>query len=525
MLAHSSSQERLLSAEDGFEASQHDLRNGSIVLARKPAEATKIPVELPAELSEVYIIEKSSTSTSTSPLNDALYKVLGYLNLPVQRIEFDTLTDLTPKAAVFFTVELENPLLASISDADNTKIKTITDNASTIIWVTGGHLYKGRQPECALANGLARALMLEQPSTQIVTYDVDDDAHTDAARTAANICAAFTQLFTAEKPDYEFAQHDGLAHVSRFEPDAALNEVFRSKQDAVARAQRVGLARDTQLHIDQPGQFDTIRFVPSTSGPLAADALEVEVRAVGLNAKDLYVLAGKIGTQKGTCALEFAGVVKSVGSAVASEEFAIGDPVVCVAPSHFRLTEHVPAWACHKLLPSEDFCAVATLGVVYATALYGLDDRARLQPGESVLIHSGAGGVGIAAIQIAKMRGAEIFTTVSTREKREYLVNAFGVKPENIFNSSDGSFLQGIMRATQDRGVDVVLNSLTGDLLRDSWRCCADFGRFVEIGKRDIMDSGNLDMAVFLRNVTFSAFDLSNVYYSDNVAMHRTWSR
>ena len=168
---------------------------------------------------------------------------------------------------------------------------------------------------------------------------------------------------------------------------------------------------------------------------------------------------------------------------------------------------------------------MATLPLVFATALYGLCDRANIRSGESVLIHAGAGGVGMAAIQIAQLKGATVFATVSTEEKKDYLVNTFDVKRENIFNSRDSSFLPAVMAATNGKGVDVVLNSLVGDLLHDSWRCCARFGRFVEIGKRDITDAGRLDMQVFKRNATFTAFDVSELYDVHDRTLSTVWER
>lgn len=157
-----------------------------------------------------------------------------------------------------------------------------------------------------------------------------------------------------------------------------------------------------------------------------------------------------------------------------------------MAPGHFSTLESFPEWSCEKLTDSEDFNIVSSLPLVFATAIYALSDCANLQRGETVLIHSGAGGVGIAASQIAHMKGAEFYTTVSTQEKKDYLVEKLGVKRENIFNSRDSSFLPAIMQATNSRGVDVILNSLIGDLLHDSLRACARFGRFVEIGKKDL---------------------------------------
>lgn len=162
---------------------------------------------------------------------------------------------------------------------------------------------------------------------------------------------------------------------------------------------------------------------------------------------------------------------------------------------------------------------------MFATAIYALSDRANLQPGESVLIHSGAGGVGIAAIQIAQLKGAEVYTTVSTQEKKDYLVETFGVKRENIFNSRDASFLSAIMVATGNRGVDVVLNSLIGDLLHDSVHACARFGRFVEIGKKDLADAGRLDMKVFQRNASYIAFDVSELCDVNDRKLSVVWAR
>lgn len=103
------------------------------------------------------------------------------------------------------------------------------------------------------------------------------------------------------------------------------------------------------------------------------------------------------------------------------------------------------------------------------------------------------------------------------------MIKQFGLKPENILSSSGTSFAEELLSLTAQRGVDVVVNSLTGDQLRASWRCCAPFGRFIEIGKRDLLDSGRLDMHQFLNSVTFSAFDLSSVYHHQDSAFHNLW--
>jgi len=109
--------------------------------------------------------------------------------------------------------------------------------------------------------------------------------------------------------------------------------------------------------------------------------------------------------------------------------------------------------------------------------------------------------------------------------KRGYLVHELGVPASHIFNSRDASFVQGVMTATDGRGVDVVINSLVGDLMHASWGCLVPVGRLVEIGKRELIDAGRLDMSVFLRNATFTAFDLSEFFYARDPFNRGVWDR
>ncbi|KAK8102456.1 hypothetical protein PG984_015602 [Apiospora sp. TS-2023a] len=470
----------------------------------------------------VVIVEQTETALGLS-----IEKIMTYAGTTTRRILFQDVSEATPLrgATVISLLEAGTPLLAGMTDDEMRRLKLLTDQVKNLLWVTAGDLLHGTTPEMGLAAGLSRALMLEQPSLRFMVYDVDNthDNHnnnkTTAAvdRTAHNLVRVLTSSQTPGS-DSEYVESGGVVHIARFVPDTKINAMFRLAQGANEAAETTLGAmagQPMQLAIAHPGQFDSIHFraveppAPSDEG-LAADEIRVSVKAVGLNAKDLYVLAGKVDTPQGTCALEFAGVVEAVGTAV--HDLAEGDRVVVMAPNHFGSVEVVPRWAAKKLRTDEAFTSLCTMPLVCATALYALRHRANLGPGESVLIHSGAGGVGMAAIQIAKALGAEVFTTVSTEEKKKYLVESLGVSASHVFSSRDGSFADHVLRASQGRGVDVVLNSLTGDLLRTSWRCVGQFGRFVEIGKRDLLDSGRLDMDPFLRNTTFSAFDLSEIY-------------
>jgi NADPH:quinone reductase-like Zn-dependent oxidoreductase len=156
------------------------------------------------------------------------------------------------------------------------------------------------------------------------------------------------------------------------------------------------------------------------------------------------------------------------------------------------------------------FVEAATLPVVFTTAIYALVHIANIQRGETVLIHSAAGGTGQAAIQVAKLIGAEIFATVGSAEKKSLLMTIYQIPEDHIFDSRNTSFVNGIERMTADKGgVNIILNSLSGDFLVESWQCIAPFGRFLELGKKDILANGNLPMLPFSKNASFHAIDLN----------------
>jgi NADPH:quinone reductase-like Zn-dependent oxidoreductase len=144
-----------------------------------------------------------------------------------------------------------------------------------------------------------------------------------------------------------------------------------------------------------------------------------------------------------------------------------------------------------------------------------LFNLANLQKGNSVLIHSAAGGIGISAIKLAQYKRAEIYVTVGTEDKRLFLESEFGIPRSRMFSSRSMAFAKEILAATGGRGVDVILNSLTGELLDETWRICADGGTMVEIGKRDILDRKQLAMEPFDRNCSYRALDFSHKQISD----------
>lgn len=325
---------------------------------------------------------------------------------PVTRLAIDEVTEksIAPGAIVFCLFECQTPTLSTATDEEMACIKHITNNASDIVWVTAGNVLEGTKPDFALVSGIARALVLEQPSVRFFTFDIDD-ASSQVQQTAEHLVSVLNQR--SNPVDKEFVQQRGVVHVSRYVPDDALNDSFRQQQGIEMVEMSLEEAKPAKLFIEKPGQFDTIYFKQlEFQKVLDADAVQIQVKTVGLNASDFDVLAGKADTINATCSLEFCGIVERVGGSVT--DFSAGDRVVAMAPSPFQTSQIVPQWACQQLQDDEDFNTLSTIPIGYATAIYALHDRAHIQDGETILIHSGADGVGMAAIRIAMLAGAEV---------------------------------------------------------------------------------------------------------------------
>jgi len=155
----------------------------------------------------------------------------------------------------------------------------------------------------------------------------------------------------------------------------------------------------------------------------------------------------------------------------------------------------------------------ATVPCVYSTCYYALYLRGKMKKDDKVLIHSGTGGVGQAAIYLALYEGCEVFTTVGSIEKRDFIRETFPSIPEDhIGNSRDTSFEQMIIQGTRGRGVDIVLNSLAEEKLQASVRCLAKGGRFLEIGKFDIDSNNPLEIFAFSKGISFHGIFLDKFF-------------
>ena len=266
-----------------------------------------------------------------------------------------------------------------------------------------------------------------------------------------------------------------------------------SKEEAITKP-----TDNSYLRCLKSGDLTSLTWVENHVSLKSKDKKIVDVSHSALNFRDIMFATGQLDLQAipgihpnvaldSILGLEFAGVMSGNGSRV------MGITPYKGLSTKVEVNEDEDfLWPVPSDWSLED---AATVPVVYATAYYALLIRGNLRRGESVLIHSGCGGVGLAAINISLSMGCTVYTTCGSKRKRDYLTSHFPalVKPTNkIFNSRDSTFEEDIMKATSGIGVDVVLNSLSEDKLQAGLRCLSQNGRFLEIGKVDFIRNENM---------------------------------
>jgi polyketide synthase 12 len=343
--------------------------------------------------------------------------------------------------------------------------------------------------------GLVRSAQSEHPDRLLL---VDSDG-----RESSTSALAAAIRYGTDAGETQLAVRDGAMWVCRLERAPTPDLV-------------VPATLDWRLDLPAPGaEAGTVDAVTTVDATARARSLEpgevrVAVRAAGVNFRDVLVA---LGLYPGTpsMGIEGAGVVTEVGPSVPG--LRAGDRVMGLVPEAFGPV----AVADHRTLAAVpaglSFAEAASIPVAYLTAYHGLVTLAGLRAGQKVLVHAAAGGVGMAAVRLASHLGAEVFATASPAKWDT--VRALGVPQDHLASSRNGDFERRVLAATGGEGVDVVLNSLTGDLTDAGLRLLSSGGFFVELGKADPRDPG--EVARRHPGVTYRAFDLDDPG-PDNIA-------
>ncbi|MEM8551398.1 MAG: SDR family NAD(P)-dependent oxidoreductase [Pseudomonadota bacterium] len=363
----------------------------------------------------------------------------------------------------------------------------------------------------------------EERAVTLVTFGAQSEGANNVRPSAAAV-AAFGRVAANEFPHLQLRLVD---IAPTFEPSEAAVRLAaelaepNAEREIVLTSDHRGAVRyrpfpadvqrgdTTKLAIPHRGSIDNLVWQAEPLQPLGPGEVRLRVDATALNFRDVMwtlALLPHEALQDGfagpTLGMECAGTIDAVGEGVS--DVSVGERVIAFAPACFASHVTVPADAVGRLPEGLSAEAAASVPVAFLTAFYALVELGQLEEGETVLIHGGAGGVGLAALQIAKWRGAKVFATAGTDEKRALLTR---LGADEVFDSRSLTFAEEAVAASGGEGVDCVLNSLAGEAMERSIATLKPFGRFLELGKRDFYADTKLGLRPFRRNLSYFGID------------------
>ncbi|PYI03858.1 putative polyketide synthase [Aspergillus sclerotiicarbonarius CBS 121057] len=407
-------------------------------------------------------------------------------------------------------LDLESPFLYDLTEQKYHALRDYLVQASRclVLWVTKNTQVTCQNPNFGLTPGFVRSLrqelMIDFCILEVESFD------RGAVEAVGSVFQEISQSreASARDLDYEFALYDGSIHTTR------CYWALGNQPDVPELKSEL----PTRVHVHRSGRLDSLRWLECREGELGDDDVEIDIHYIGLNFRDILVAMGYVGNTD-QLGVEGSGTVRRVGNHIT--DLIVGDQVLVLGPGIFSTRLVVDRQNCRKLGKGLSLEDAANMALVYMTAIYSLVYVGQIEKGQTVLIHSACGGFGMAAIQVCRLLGAEVFATVGNQTKRDHLVHEFDIPADHIFDSRSASFLPSLMEVTGGRGVDIVLNSLAGNLLHASWECVAPFGKMIELGKRDFFLNGTLSLKPFLDNRAFLGVDLLGVAHADPDMIHR----
>jgi acyl transferase domain-containing protein/NADPH:quinone reductase-like Zn-dependent oxidoreductase/acyl carrier protein/short-subunit dehydrogenase/SAM-dependent methyltransferase len=496
--------------ENGFddigkfvEAAADSLAEGAFLLFAKRPLADVIV--LPDSEAEAWLLLVDDASKSVADNLRVRLESLGHNVAVTEQMREHDLVDVRHVVSFIGWISVPEDAASLLTDLlANVQVLGALTNQPPRLWIVtcGGALASGLSENCTpnLVQtafwGFGRVVMNEYPALDCTLIDLASDPN------------AQDVPFRLEN---EFLYPDGeneiiLASTARY-------TLVMNEEDTPSTAP-CGSETHYRLDFNVPGKLRNAIWFPEKEHPLQDEEIEVGTKATGLNFRDIMYLMGLLpdeavenGFAGASLGLEFSGIVTRVGSQV--RDLRPGDAVMGFGSSCFASHVITLASAVVPMPGNWSFEAAATVPTVYLTVYYALQHLADLQPGERVLIHGAAGGVGIAAIRLARHLGAEIFATAGKDEKRDF-VRLLGA--DHVFDSRSLAFADDILAVTGGEGVDVVLNSLSGEAIRRNLSVLRPFGRFLELGKRDFYENTPVGLRFFKDNVSYFGIDVDQLF-------------
>ncbi|KAI1318728.1 polyketide synthase [Xylariaceae sp. FL0255] len=424
-----------------------------------------------------------------------------------------------PEAGSMISFVSKDDFLANCDSNQFEWFQSMIGKSAHLLWVTFCGIAKGASPNAAVTLGVLRTLASEHPDTRFMSIDIDPDEKLDdyhLARTIVQKALAMRTDDSLTSRENEFVWQDECLWVSRLVPDPQLQdhlELVASPSSALTKMMPWSPSLNIRAAFEVPGILSSLFFEPYNAllRPLPDDWIEVEVAAVGLNWKDLFACTGRFDVDN--LSSEYSGTVRRVGARV--DHVVVGDMVYGYGRGHFGNYVRGPARGACLMQPGDNSVEMATLPIVCMTVVHTLERATQIKKGESVLVMSATGGLGSVAMQFARSSGASIYATAGTPEKRAFLTNSQGIPASHVFSSRDITDIPRMLDVTNGRGFDVIVSTAGGEVFFEMIGTLAPMGRFIDLGRLDVIKAESLGLEVFRRNAAFISFDLGVAEESD----------
>ncbi|KAI0201376.1 polyketide synthase [Astrocystis sublimbata] len=432
------------------------------------------------------------------------------LEAPCEVVEFERICDKGfLKSTCILVTDLGSPILRYPSEEVLASLKHIIRRSNRLLWLSRDG---DNNPDYELLAGFARVIRAEHPGLELTTISFDDvDDVDDVQAVVAKSLEVLRKSYSGSENTFRVVK--GVVHIARIVPAIPISKHVQAQTESLEAVKREfgmetfhGDLCPLSLQIGSLSQLDTLQFADEPAIKRSADSRDVDfkVMATGTSFRDLALVLGQLNDD-----IELGvGAAGIVMWAEDESKFVPGDRVMGLSTSGtIKTCVHTRDDFLVKIPDAMSWAEAASIPFAASAAYAVLVDRLHIESeGDTILIHSAAGAFGQAAVQLAQRHGFEIFVTAGTQEKQNFLHGEYGIAHDHIFSSRDTLFKEGVRRLTQARGVDVVLNCLSGEELVASWECVAPFGTFVELGLKGLSDHPT-GVPSLRRNIRFEQFD------------------
>ncbi|MCK5807586.1 SDR family NAD(P)-dependent oxidoreductase [bacterium] len=482
------------------------LSSGVVVLAGEEALTAAVTDELKQKGTSFYRVDMGE---KTAAVSDTLFTLDAVSSESFKELfallkskPFDTLIDLTATKEVGNDVDIElitDALMPLTYTVQAFAANEITRELTITTVTKNGQPFEVDDSFSLITTALTSlGQLVENEHPQLTCRSVDIAALSDALH--------IVEEALSKEGDSDIVVRGSRRFIRRL--------VGSAIEDTTVSVETVSTDMPLVADITQPGNLDSFEFRQTERVVPQEGEIEIRIHSASLNFKDLLKVYGQINPKAledtyfgNGIAMEVSGHVVAVGTGVT--RWKVGDEVVTpIVGGGFRTYATVPDF---YVIPKASTLTMeeATNTIGFLTAKRAIEYAGRLEKGEKILIHNATGGVGLPAVQVAKEIGAEIYATAGNDEKRDYL-RSLGIK--HVYDSRSLDFIDHIKRDTGGKGVDVVINAISGDTMIESFYLLAPYGRFVEIGKKDITENTGLPMNNFNRNITFAGIDIDRMF-------------